>query len=87
MFGIGMMELLVILAIGLLVLGPRRLPELAGSLGKGLVELKQASAEARREFLDASREPAAEAGAPCAPPPSELCAGPETLEPGASNGG
>ena len=53
-----MTELLVILAIGVLVLGPKRLPELASSLGKGLAELKRASREAKREFLDASDAPA-----------------------------
>ena len=52
MFGIGMTELLVILVIGLLVLGPKRLPELARSLGRGLAEFRRASGEIRREFLD-----------------------------------
>lgn len=55
MFGIGMTELLVIFVVGLLVLGPKRLPELASSLGKGLAELKRASREAKREFLDAGQ--------------------------------
>ena len=61
MFGIGMTELLVILAIGVLVLGPKRLPELASSLGKGLAELKRASREAKREFLGASDAPIGDA--------------------------
>ena len=82
MFGIGMMELLVILAIGLLVLGPKKLPELAGSLGRGLVELRRASAEAKREFLSASRDPGSEAAAPAEP--SSLSSGVPTVGPGAS---
>ena len=41
MFGLGASELLVILALGLLLFG-NRLPGLARSLGKGLVEFKQA---------------------------------------------
>jgi len=47
-----MTELMVILVIGLLVLGPKRLPELARSLGRGLAEFRRASSDMRREFLD-----------------------------------
>jgi TatA/E family protein of Tat protein translocase len=43
MFGIGMPELLLILAVALVVLGPKRLPELARSLGKGLAEFKKST--------------------------------------------
>ena len=56
MFGIGMTELVVILVIGLLVLGPKRLPELARSLGKGLAEFRRASTDLRREFIDVADE-------------------------------
>src|SRR5262245_28511759 len=41
MFGIGMQELLIILVIALIVVGPRKLPELAKSLGRGFAELKR----------------------------------------------
>jgi Tat protein translocase TatB subunit len=41
MFGIGMQELLIILVIALIVVGPRKLPELAKSLGRGLAEFKR----------------------------------------------
>jgi len=56
MFGIGMTELLVILAIGLIVIGPKKLPELARSLGKGLAEFRRASTDIRREFLEVADE-------------------------------
>jgi sec-independent protein translocase protein TatA len=38
--GIGPMELIVVLAIALIVLGPKRLPDAGRSLGKGLREFK-----------------------------------------------
>lgn len=56
MFGIGMTELMVIFVIGLLVLGPKRLPELARSLGRTLAEFRRASTDLRREFMDVKEE-------------------------------
>jgi Tat protein translocase TatB subunit len=56
MFGIGMTELLVILVVGLLVLGPKRLPELARSLGRGIAEFRRASLDLRKEFMDVAEE-------------------------------
>ena len=41
-FNIGPMELVVVLVIALLVLGPKKLPEVGRSLGKGMREFKDA---------------------------------------------
>jgi TatA/E family protein of Tat protein translocase len=45
MFGIGMPEMLLILAIALIVIGPKKLPDLAKSLGRALGEFKRATTE------------------------------------------
>ncbi|RUM38613.1 MAG: twin-arginine translocase subunit TatB, partial [Desulfobulbus sp.] len=41
MFGIGLPEMIVIMAVALIVVGPDKLPELARSLAKGLNEFKK----------------------------------------------
>jgi Tat protein translocase TatB subunit len=41
-FDIGLQELIVIFLVALLVFGPKRLPELAKTLGRGLGDLKRA---------------------------------------------
>lgn len=48
MFGIGSTELLVILVVALIVLGPAKLPEIARSLGKALGEFRRVSTDVRR---------------------------------------
>ena len=75
MFGIGGWEMLLIGVVALLVFGPKRLPELARTLGKGLAEFRRASSDLRRNLdldLDLEKlsapepdnQPPAQAGSP-----------------------
>jgi TatA/E family protein of Tat protein translocase len=57
-----MPELLVILVVALLVLGPKKLPEMARSLGRGMAEFRRASNEFTRTLSASLDEP------PPAPP-------------------
>ncbi|MFM7455257.1 MAG: TatA/E family twin arginine-targeting protein translocase [Vulcanococcus sp.] len=52
-FGIGLPELAVVAAIGLLVFGPKRLPELGKTLGRTLKGFQSASSEFEQEFRKA----------------------------------
>lgn len=45
MFGIGLPELLVIMVVALIVVGPDKLPEMAKSVARGVLELKKAVQE------------------------------------------
>mgnify|MGYP001038921199 CR=1 FL=1 len=63
MFGLGFGELMVILLIALIFIGPKKLPELAKGLGKGLREFQNATKgfseqldQAKRELTDAAQE-------------------------------
>jgi len=48
MFGIGSTELLLILAVALIVVGPSKLPEIAKTLGRVFAEFKKVSSEVTR---------------------------------------
>lgn len=53
MFGIGMPELVVIMVVALIVLGPKRLPEAAKGLGRALREFRHATSSLTEELNDA----------------------------------
>lgn len=50
MFGMGMPEILLILAIALIVIGPKKLPELAKSLGRAMNEFKKATSDLKESI-------------------------------------
>lgn len=60
MFGIlgniGPWELVFILLIALLVVGPGKLPEVAKSLGKGVSQFRKATSGIKEEFTDVLRD-------------------------------
>lgn len=51
-----MPELIVILVIALIVIGPQKLPDLARSLGKGLAEFKRATEDFKKSVEDEARD-------------------------------
>lgn len=69
MFGIGMPELILILALALIVLGPKKLPEIARTLGKGLNEFRRATDELKDELRQVDLE--SEPSPPKTPHPAE----------------
>ncbi len=50
MFGIGMPEMIVILVIALVVIGPAKLPEIARSIGRGYAEFSKSMRSVQRDF-------------------------------------
>lgn len=54
---LGVQEMLVIGLLALIVFGPRRLPEIARSMGKALREFKRGVNDIQRELEEAEREP------------------------------
>ncbi len=61
MGSLGMQEIIIIFILALIIFGPRKLPELGKSLGRGLAEFKRASNELKQTWeeevrLDKERE-------------------------------
>lgn len=55
MFGFGFPELLLLFAIALVVIGPKKLPDLARALGRGFSEFKRATDEFKTSFAEEAR--------------------------------
>ncbi len=56
MFDIGMQEIIVIIIVALLVFGPKRLPELSRTIGKGLADIRRAIEDAKYQVDRELRE-------------------------------
>ncbi|WP_457576277.1 twin-arginine translocase TatA/TatE family subunit [Desulfomarina sp.] len=52
MFGIGLPEMILILALALIVVGPDKLPDLARSVAKGIMELKKTAEGLKESFTE-----------------------------------
>ncbi len=74
MFNLGMGEIIVILAIALIVLGPSQLPKMATSIGKAMREFRKATLDIREEIDkdDAIARPLRELRDAMTLPPAEL---------------
>lgn len=88
MFGIGLPELLIIMVIALVILGPSKLPDLAKALGKGMAEFRKATQDIKdsldmEEDLDEVKKDLADSisGLNEFPEPEDLKTK-EVLEPG-----
>lgn len=56
MFGLGIPELVVIFIIALIVFGPKKLPDLGKSIGRGIAEFRRASMEVKESIESEIRE-------------------------------
>ena len=78
MFGLGFWEISVILVIALVVLGPKKLPEMAKSLGKGIREFRSAT-EDFKSAIDTEMSRPSPKALPQAPTPAAAAAVDEVI--------
>lgn len=56
MFGLSTIEVLIILAVALIVLGPQQLPKIAAQLGKGMRDLQRAANDFKRDMAESAKD-------------------------------
>jgi TatA/E family protein of Tat protein translocase len=56
MGNLGLPEILIVLVLILLLFGAKRIPEIAGSFGKGITEFKRNMGDAQRSIMEPVRE-------------------------------
>jgi sec-independent protein translocase protein TatA len=79
-FGIGPVELIIVLVIALLVLGPGKLPDVGSALGKSIREFRKAASDVQEATtLETAPRPPAQSAAPPASTPS--AAAPQAVSP------
>lgn len=77
MFGVGMPEMLLILAVAVMVFGPRRLPELAQTIGRAVGRFRAASGQFQRQ-VEREMRGLGGTGGPSGPPKADH---PDSLPP------
>lgn len=70
MFNFGFSEILLIMALALIVLGPKRIPEVAAALGKIVRDLRRLTNDFRENLENSIETPPA--GKTLPPPPSTI---------------
>ena len=84
-FNVGPVELIIVLVIALLVIGPRRLPEMGNAVGKTIREFRKASTDiSEATSLETESKPAAAASPATAAPaaaPTQAAEAPATETP------
>jgi Tat protein translocase TatB subunit len=90
---LGAPEILVILVVALIVLGPSRLPEAARQVGKAMAEFRRVTAGFQAEVRDAFQDPTTSAPSPApefsvepvhVPPPLPPAPAPDAVPPAAA---
>jgi sec-independent protein translocase protein TatA len=80
---IGWQELIIILVIVLVIFGPKRLPEVGRSLGKGIKEFKKSTSEIQEQLTGEAEKPKVSETAPTPQEPAQSSE-PQASEPKSS---